>query len=75
MKLSPEQKQKITLLARRRGVSQKQAVMDLVEEQVKHVPDTAPEGSFLDGIEELSGSVSGPGDLSINPKYMDGFGR
>lgn len=75
MKLTPEQKEKIKLLARRRGVSQKQAVMDLVEQQASQFPDAAPENTFLKGVEHLSGSVSGPSDLSTNPDYMDKFGR
>jgi predicted DNA-binding protein len=75
MKLTPEQKDKIKQLARRRGVSQKQAVMDLIEHHTRQLPDSAPENSFLNGVEHLSGSVSGPSDLSTNPTYMDGFGR
>lgn len=34
MKLTPEQKEKIRTLARRRGVSQKKAVMDLIEKEM-----------------------------------------
>lgn len=75
MKLTPEQKEKIRKLALRRGVSQKRAVMDLVDEATREQAKKAPKGSFLDGIEHLSGSVRGPGDLSTNPKYMEGFGR
>lgn len=75
MKLTPEQKDKIKQLARRHGVSQKQAVMDLIEQHTRQLPDAAPENSFLNGIEHLSGAVSGPPDLSANPKYMDDFGR
>ncbi len=75
MKLTPEQKEKIKLLARRRGVTQKQAVMDLVEQETSQLPDTAPEDSFLNGVEHLSGTVKGPSDLSSNPDYMDSFGQ
>lgn len=75
MKLTPEQKEKIRTLARRRGVSQKKAVMDLIEKEMEEEPVKAKPGSFLEGIEHLSGSVEGPGDLFTNPKYMEGFGR
>ncbi|TVR18014.1 MAG: hypothetical protein EA391_02950 [Balneolaceae bacterium] len=75
MKLTPEQKEKIKLLARRRGVSQKQAIMDLIEQQTENLPRIAPEDSFLKGIEHLSGAVNGPSDLAANPDYMDGFGQ
>jgi len=32
-------------------------------------------GSVLDRIRHLVGCVEGPGDLSYNPKYMEGFGK
>lgn len=75
MKLTPEQKEKIRRLARRRGVSQKQAVLDLIEreveqEQVKLVP-----GSFYDRNKDLIGTAEGPEDLSVNPDHMEGYGR
>jgi hypothetical protein len=75
MKLTPEQKEKIRMLARRQGVTQKQAVMDLVEEKTRENTRPAPKNSFLHGIEHLSGSVNGPGDLSTNPAHMKDFGR
>lgn len=75
MKLTPEQKEKIRILARRRGVSQKRAVLDLIEQEVQEKPIKAQPGSFLEGIEHLAGSVDGPGDLATNPKYMEGYGR
>ena len=81
MKVTPEQKRKIKRLAERRGLSQKEAVMRLVEEALGEEAPAAPKpfkaqpGSFLDGIEHLVGSTEGPGDLSTNPKYMEGFGR
>lgn len=75
MKLTPKQKDKIKQLAKRLGVSQKQAVMDLVEQKVQQLPDAPPEDSFLNGVEHLSGAVNGPSDLSTNKKYMNGFGK
>ena len=75
MKLTPEQKEKIRTLARRRGVSQKQAVLDLVEQEVNEDPIEAKPGSLLDLNRDLFGSGSGPGDASTNPRYMKGFGR
>lgn len=75
MKLTPEQKDKIRQIAKKRGVSQKKAVLDLIEKEVDKEPLPTKRGSFLDGIEHLSGSVEGSGDLSTNPSYMKGFGR
>lgn len=76
MKLTPEQKDKIRRLADRRGVSQKKAVMDLVEKEIESLePIKAEPGSFLDGIEHLAGSIDGPEDLATNPKHMEGYGK
>ena len=75
MKLTPEQKQQIKLLARQRHTSAKEALMGLVEEALAQRPFKAPQGSFLDGLEELVGSVAGPPNLSVNPEHMKGFGR
>lgn len=75
MKLTPEQKEKIRKLARQRGVSQKKAVMDLVEKEVNKEPIEPKPGSFLEAAHDLFGIGEGPGDASTNPKYMEGFGR
>ncbi len=75
MKLTPEQKKKIKRLAAREGTSAKEAVLRLVDDALSSELSEAPEGSFLDGIEELVGSVDGPADLSSNEKYFDGFGK
>lgn len=32
-------------------------------------------GSFLDGLEDVVGSVEGPSDLSTNPERMNGYGE
>ena len=75
MKVTPEQKRKIKLLAQREGTSAKEAVMRLVDAAMETEHVEAPMGSFLDGIEHLIGSVDGPPDLSTNPKHMEGFGK
>lgn len=74
MKVTPEQKRKIKHLAAREGTSAKEAVMRLVDEALEHEPLSVPEGSFLEGIEHIVGSVEGPSDLSTNRKYMEGLG-
>ena len=78
MKLTPEQKQKIKRLAEREGTSAKEAVLRAIDEALgMEIPPARP-GSFLEGIEDLVGSVGneeGPVDLASNPKHMDGFGR
>ncbi len=75
MKLTPQQKNRIKLLAQQKGTSAKQAIMNLVDEALASQRLKAPSGSFLDGLEDIVGSVEGPADLSSNPRHMDGFGR
>lgn len=75
MKVTPEQKEKIRRLARQRGVTQKRAILDLVEKEVKEEPIKAKSGSFLDRNRDLWGIGEGPGDASTNPKYMEGYGQ
>jgi hypothetical protein len=38
-------------------------------------PEIAEADSLYDRIKHLCGVISGPGDLSTNPKYMEGYGR
>jgi hypothetical protein len=35
----------------------------------------APAGSFYERAKHLIGTASGPGDLSTNPKYLEGYGK
>ncbi|MBM3277102.1 MAG: hypothetical protein FJY95_03350 [Candidatus Handelsmanbacteria bacterium] len=49
--------------------------MGLVEEALAPTSFKAAPGTFMEGLEDLMGSVSGPVDLSTNPKYMKDFGR
>ena len=75
MKVTPAEKARIKRLARAEGVTAKAAVLRLVNHalQERGGEPTRP-GSFLDGIEHLVGSVSGPPDLSTNPDHLRGFG-
>jgi hypothetical protein len=66
MKLTPAQKRKIERLAERKGTTQKDAVMRLVDEAFEPVPFKARRGSILERIEELVGSIEGPRDLSTS---------
>lgn len=76
MKLTPKQKEKIKKLAKQRGVSQKEAVMELVDEAVKEEPVKSEPGSILERNKDLFGQGnSGRSDVSTNPKYMEGFGQ
>jgi hypothetical protein len=75
MKLTPDQKEKIRTLARRKGVSQKRVVLDLIEKEFEDEPVKPKPGSFLEAAGDLVGAVDGPEDLATNPRYMKGYGR
>lgn len=54
---------------------------DLLDELFTKLPSAPPNGntdrSFYDALEErgIIGAWDGPGDLSTNPKHMEGFGE
>lgn len=75
MKLTPAQRARIKRLAKAEGTTAKEAVLRLVDAALEEREQAPRPGSFLDGIEHLVGSVSGPSDLSTNPDRMRGFGR
>jgi len=76
MKLTPEQKSKIKKLADKKGVSQKKAVLELIERELQKDSPVPKPGSFLDHNSDLWGAGrSGKQDLSVNPKHLEGFGR
>jgi hypothetical protein len=56
----------------RRRRSTKSAVL---REAFAERQTAAPSGSFFERARHLIGSVSGPGDLSTNPKHMEGYGE
>jgi hypothetical protein len=79
MKLTPAERQKIERLAKREGLTAKQAILRAVDKALEgdSLPSPQP-GSFLENIEDLVGSVDsdeGPIDLASNPKHLQGLGR
>lgn len=76
MKLTPEEKEKIKSLAKRRGTSQKEAVMQAVDHEIKKEPLKGEPDSIYEKNKHLFGQTSnGLVDISTNPKYMEGYGQ
>lgn len=75
MKLSPEEKRKIEFLAKEQGISKKEVIMKLVNEEVAEYRVDASPGSTLSRIQNGSAIYDGPEDLSYNSKYLQGFGK
>lgn len=58
--------------------SRNQTVSEVVRralEQLEVEARPPRKGSALQRAGRLVGAVSGPGDLSTNPKYLEGYGR
>jgi hypothetical protein len=47
----------------------------LVRQALEQQRSGPGQGTCLDLMEDLCGSVRGPRDLSINPKHLEGFGK
>ena len=60
--------------AQRKGRS-KSEVLRTALEQYLHGGQSAGVDSFLEKAADVIGSVSGPRDLSTNPKHLKGFGE
>jgi predicted transcriptional regulator len=60
----------LTELARRRKSSRSAVVREAIEAATR-----GEKRSVTELAGDLVGSLEGPGDLSTNPKYMEGFGE
>ena len=60
--------------ARRQRATKSEVVRRALKEYVRKGYGPG-RGSCLDLVADLAGCVEGPGDLSVNEKYMEGFGR
>jgi hypothetical protein len=47
----------------------------LVRQALERQRSEPVKGTCLDLMDDLCGCVSGPRDLSSNPRYMEGFGK
>ena len=70
VKLPNHLDESLIALARQRNTSRSA----LIREALERLTDT-PRISILARAADLVGSLDGPGDLSTNPRYMDGYGE
>jgi hypothetical protein len=62
----------------RAAKARRQSTSTVVRAALEHElngESTVPAGSLLDALKPWIGCVDGPGDLSTNRSYMEGFGR
>ncbi len=75
MKLTPQEKDKIRLLAKKKGLTLKEAVMSAVNEELVEYKITPKPGSILEKMQHIVGIAEGPEDLSSNPEYLEDIGK
>jgi hypothetical protein len=73
LKLTENLLRKLERMARERGQSKSEVVRTALD-QFLNGAQAIPPGSALEAAQPWVGCGEGPGDLSTNPKYMDGFG-
>lgn len=74
VKLPAAMDAQLEALARRRGTSKSAVMRALIADGLKASRETRP-GTVSARGKGLIGSLSGPGDLSTNPKYMEDYGK
>jgi metal-responsive CopG/Arc/MetJ family transcriptional regulator len=75
LKLTEHLLRKLERTARERGQSKSEVVRAALEQFLNGERPAHRPVSALELAGDLVGSVEGPGDLSTNPKYMEGFGE
>jgi hypothetical protein len=75
LKLPPRLRSRLERAAKQRGQSKSEVVRAALEQFLND--ERAGKGplSALELAGDLVGCVEGPGDLSTNPRYMEGFGQ
>ncbi len=59
----------------RRAEKMNRTTSDLVREALEHQRTAKARPNCHDLMQHLCGSIHGPGDLSTNPKHLEGFGK
>ena len=73
LKLTEALLRKLEQTAKEQGQSKSHVVRCALQEYLNG-EQTVARGSFLEAAGDWIGCVEGPGDLSHNPKHMEGFG-
>lgn len=74
-KLTKSLDSRIAAMAKERRVSKSAVVREALEFFFANGRHRKKKPSAYDLAKDLIGCVEGPGDLSYNPKYMEGFGE
>lgn len=74
LKLTDALLRRLERTASARGQSKSEVIRSALEQYLNGEP-AVPPGSALEAAQPWIGCVEGPGDLSTNPKYLEGFGK
>lgn len=74
LKLPDDLDSRLTAAARRRGEPRSAVVREVLRTYLDASSESAA-GSCLELVADLAGCVKGPGDLSFNPKHLQGYGK
>ena len=75
LKLPESLNAKLECVAKQRGLNKSVLVRNAIEQYINGRTPTAKPVSALELAGDLACCLEGPGDLSTNPKYMEGYGR
>lgn len=75
VKLPPATSAKLSAEAKARRITKSQIVRELLDKHYKSNGKKKRRPTFAELAGDLIGVFDGPGDLSTNPKYMEGYGE
>jgi predicted transcriptional regulator len=74
-KADEELVEKLDALADEQHTTRSQLIRSAIEEYVESEMRIAEAPSAYEAMKDVIGCIEGPGDLSTNPKYMEGYGE
>jgi predicted transcriptional regulator len=75
VKLPANLNARLSRAAKQRGATKSDVVREALETLLNGSSRDQLSGSALKLAGDLAGCIEGPGDLSTNPRYMDGLGK
>jgi metal-responsive CopG/Arc/MetJ family transcriptional regulator len=67
-------KEQLNTVAKKKGLNRSEIIRDALTEYFSK-DDSDRQVSFYDLSKDIAGSINAASDLSINKRYLDGYGR
>ena len=74
LKIPEKLEARLRKVAGKRRKAKSEIVRNAVEAYLESIGEIG-DASFLEAATDLSGTISGPEDLSYNPEHLDGYGK